>query len=130
MKQYPLSVQSVGDDTYIVMSKGHHDLSEFMREVAVHYGDWPLGDPEHVWMRTVPQRDGTCIYSPAEPNARGAWPATYCWERYGEDRYVFAQHEETGREWCGRLKDLPPRYVISRPHRQELGKTESLDASK
>jgi len=29
-KQYPLEVQSVGSDTYIAMSKGHHDLEAFM----------------------------------------------------------------------------------------------------
>lgn len=29
-EKYPLDVESVGSDTYIVMSKGHHDFTEFM----------------------------------------------------------------------------------------------------
>ncbi|MEA3169392.1 MAG: hypothetical protein QOI97_2340 [Pseudomonas sp.] len=31
---YPLAVESVGGDTYIVMSRGHHDVREFMVEVV------------------------------------------------------------------------------------------------
>ncbi len=30
MRKYPLEVNSVGSDTYIVMSRGHHDLRGFM----------------------------------------------------------------------------------------------------
>ena len=34
MKPYPLDIESVGEDTYIVMSRGHHDVREFMVEVV------------------------------------------------------------------------------------------------
>lgn len=89
MKQYPLEIENVGDDTYIVMSRGHHDPDEFMRAVREYGSDWPLGMPEHKWARSVPTRDPhrTCIYVFTEPHARGAFPCTYAWEAYGEEQY-------------------------------------------
>lgn len=80
--QYPLHVESVGSDTYIVMSRGHHDLGEFMAAVNKDYEDWKLRDPEHKWCKTVPDRSGqlNCRYVFVEPGTRGAWPATYAWE--------------------------------------------------
>lgn len=109
MKQYPLEVQSVGEDVYIVMSKGHHDLTEFMRAALLQY-DWPLGSPQQMWMRAVPQRDGSCIYVETSAGARGAFPATYCWERFGEERWISAL-SKTGREWIGMKKDMPPYHT-------------------
>jgi len=88
-KKYPLEVQNVGEDTYIVMSKGHHYPHEFMRAVRADYS-WPLGMPEHRWMRTIPAPKGSgygCLYVEAEPGSLGAFPATYAWEAYGADRY-------------------------------------------
>lgn len=88
MKDYPLSIINAGEDTYIVMSKGHHDPAQFMAAVRADYS-WPLGVPKHVWCRSVPTRDPyrRCAYVFAEPNARGAFPATYSWEAYGDDIY-------------------------------------------
>jgi len=82
MRNYPLEIENVGDDTYIVMSRGHHDLSEFMREAVKTYPGWQLGGPEQVWCKTTPARDGR-RYHFVNQKTRGAWPATYCWE-YGE----------------------------------------------
>ena len=48
MKTHPLEIESVGSDTYIVMSRGHHNLDEFMREAVKQYPDWQLGGPVHV----------------------------------------------------------------------------------
>lgn len=81
MKNYPLDLRSVGEDTYIVMSKGHHDIQEFMRQAVTEYPSYALGGPEHVWVKTVPGR-GTydCFYHIVPQGTRGAWPATYCWE--------------------------------------------------
>lgn len=87
--RYPLDIVNAGDDTYIVMSKGHHDPHEFMKAVRDEGYDWPLGMPEHKWVRAVPTKDRfrSCIYVFAEPNSRGAFPATYSWEAYGAERY-------------------------------------------
>lgn len=97
MSRYPLEIESVGGDTYIVMSRGHHDLGEFMRAAVDQYPDWQLGGPEHKWCKTVPDRSGNlaCRYAFVEPGTRGAWPATYCWE-YGEDwqRYNATSQQE------------------------------------
>lgn len=83
MRNYPLEVESVGDDTYIVMSRGHHDLSEFMREAVEEFPGWALGGPQQVWCKTTPAPGGW-RYSFVDESVRGAWPATYCWE-YAED---------------------------------------------
>lgn len=89
VRRYPLSVENVGEDTYILMSKGHHDVHEFMRAVRADYS-WPLGMPTHEWMRAIPAPAGSgyrCLYVEAKPHARGAFPATYVSEAWGEDSY-------------------------------------------
>ncbi|MEH6483087.1 MULTISPECIES: hypothetical protein [Pseudomonas] len=85
MKTYPLEIESVGSDTYIVMSRGHHDLEQFMIAALAEYDDWNLGGPEHRWIKTVPCRSGefSSLYMPVKEGTKGAWPATYCYE-YGE----------------------------------------------
>lgn len=91
MKAYPLKVENVGEDTYIVMSRGHHDPHVFMAEVRKHHA-WPLGFPTHEWMRAIPAPRNSgfkCLYVTAQPNARGAFPATYAREAYREDSYEF-----------------------------------------
>ncbi|KWI31966.1 hypothetical protein WT71_10500 [Burkholderia stagnalis] len=88
-KDYPLEIENVGGDTYIVMSKGHHDVHEFMKQVRADGYDWPLGMPQHVWMRIVPSRVPSviCRYVESCQGARGAFPCTYAWEAYNERRY-------------------------------------------
>lgn len=88
-KPYPLEVENVGEDTYILISRGHHDIHEFMLAVREAGYDWPLGVPTHIWMKTVPtRRDGyRCWYEPVPAGTRGAWPCTHVQEAYHEDRY-------------------------------------------
>ncbi len=88
-KQYPLEVENVGGDTYIVMSKGHHDVHEFMQKVREDGYSWPLCMPEHVWIKATPDQTGesTCIYNVVKEGTRGAFPATYSWEAYGDELY-------------------------------------------
>ena len=78
-EKYPLDVESVGSDTYIVMSKGHHDFTEFMTEAVTQYQGWVLGGPQHVWIKTTPTNGGW-NYIIVKEGTRGAWPATFCWE--------------------------------------------------
>ena len=75
----PLEVESVGSDTYIVMSRGHHDLDLFMAKAVEQYEGWFLGGPKHVWIKTTPIKGGVA-YNIVNEGTRGAWPATYCWE--------------------------------------------------
>ncbi len=85
--KYPLAPESIGEDTYIVISRGHHDIHAFMTAVRKDY-DWPLGVPEHIWMKTCPARAGYLAwYSPVPAGTRGAWPCTYVSEAYAEDSY-------------------------------------------
>jgi hypothetical protein len=88
-KTYPLDVRSVGDDTYVVMSKGHHDPEAFMAAVRTEGYDWPLGKPKHKWVKAVPCCCGehSCHYELSDQHRPGWFPATYAWEAYGDDRY-------------------------------------------
>ncbi len=87
-KAYALDIENCGEDTYILRSKGHHDIHEFMREVRKDY-QWPLGVPQHLWCKTVPtRRDGwNCLYAIVPEGTPGAYPVTYVQEAYHEDAY-------------------------------------------
>jgi len=93
MKTYPLEVESVGSDTYIVMSRGHHDLEEFMVKAVEGFHGWFLGGPKHMWCKTTPTRGGLA-YNFVKEGTRGAWPATYCWE-FAEDYQRYNAHKTT-----------------------------------
>ncbi|PYE13388.1 hypothetical protein C7410_14743 [Paraburkholderia silvatlantica] len=84
-KVYPLIIESVGEDDYIVMSRGHHDPHEFMRAVRANGYDWPLGMPSHRWVKSTPSRDG-CRYNFVREGTRGAFPATYSHEARIDER--------------------------------------------
>jgi hypothetical protein len=89
VKTYPLEPFSIGEDTYCVISKGHHDVHEFMRALRERW-QWPLGMPEHIWMKTMPAPKDSgyaCWYEPVPEGTRGAWPCTYVREAYHEDSY-------------------------------------------
>jgi hypothetical protein len=85
----PLEIENVGEDVYILRSRGHHDPHEFMRKVRADGYDWPLGMPEHLWCRTVPTRKKgyNCIYVLCKQGERGAYPVTYVQEAWGADSY-------------------------------------------
>ena len=85
-KTYPLDIQNVGGDTYILMSKGHHDPHEFMRKAREEGYSWPLGFPTHQWVKVTPARDGHWYHLVPE-GTKGAFPATYAHEAYNERRY-------------------------------------------
>lgn len=85
---HPLMVENWGGDVYIVGSKGHHDPDEFMRQVHEDGFDWPLGKPQHEWLKAVPNNsDGGTTYAVCAESTRGAFPATVAREAYGEDAY-------------------------------------------
>lgn len=86
MTDYPLEIENAGDDTYIVMSRGHHDPHEFMSKVRAEGYGWPLGMPTHHCVKMTPTRDGF-RYHFVEKGTRGAFPATYAHEAYGDKRY-------------------------------------------
>lgn len=90
MRLHPLEIQNAGSDTYIVMSKGHHDPDEFMSAVRDAGYDWPLGNPEHKWVKTIPDSTGEfyCRYAFVPAGTKGAWPATFAWEAYGDEQYA------------------------------------------
>ncbi|MEN9376006.1 MAG: hypothetical protein RL710_1163 [Pseudomonadota bacterium] len=81
VKQYPLDLQNCsGDDGPGVMSKGHHDFEKFKAEAVIWWVESLDGwdGPRHEWWRVVPDQTGDykCLYHPAKPGARGAFPVT------------------------------------------------------
>lgn len=87
--KYPLDIENVGEDVYILRSKGHHDVHEFMRAVRELGYNWPLGMPQHLWCKTVPSRkdDYNCFYHIVPEGTRGAYPVTYAQEAWNADAY-------------------------------------------
>ncbi len=93
-KNYPLDPVSVGEDTYIVMSRGHHDLDEFMAAAVACRPNWRLGGPHKTWIKTTPGRGSyDVLYHHVPEGTRGAFPATYCYE-YGEGWEKYNQEDE------------------------------------
>ncbi|WP_199438561.1 hypothetical protein [Vibrio owensii] len=87
-EKYPLKIENVGDNTYMLMSRGHHCIHEFMKQSRKDGYDWPLGTPTHVWFKTVPNNaTGGSTYHDVEEGTKGAFPATFCVEAYGDDQY-------------------------------------------
>lgn len=87
MKQYPLELNNVGSDEYILMSKGHQDKVEFMKLVKEEYPEWPMGEPQHLWAKATPCNTGeyTCYYNFVDKSVRGSFPVTYSHEDYGHE---------------------------------------------
>ena len=68
------------DDTRTLMSKGHQDPAAFMAACEA-WNCGPMtgwGKVRHVWLRNTPDSTGDYEFRvwPAEPNSRGAYPAT------------------------------------------------------
>lgn len=77
MKRYPLAIENVGGDTYILMSKGHHSFEDFMKAIGeTRYQEWGLENPQHVWLKAVPRDGYAAWYAHVEQGVRGAFPAT------------------------------------------------------
>lgn len=97
-KAYPLEIENWGDDVYTLASRGHHDFVEFMKAVKEHYPDWPMGKPEHLWMKASPCGPNcgnhTCHYVVSEKGRRGAFPVTYTREDYGNPYTLPTPHPD------------------------------------
>lgn len=89
MKAYPLKIENCGEDTYILMSRGHHPPKEFMEAVRAYRPDWSMGKPEHLHWKFVPCSGGAYngLYAEVSEGTRGSFPVTVTQEAYGEDRY-------------------------------------------
>ena len=84
MTKYPLKIENIGENTYMLMSRGHHDFESFMDKVKEAYPNWPMGMPEHLYYKAVPtRREGYhCVYVPCSKNTRSAFPVTVTVEGY------------------------------------------------
>ena len=80
-EKYPLKLENWGDDSYMIISRGHHELDVFKRLVNQeyeHFGNF-FESAYHGYFKATPHDFGTA-YSPVGPNTRGAFPATIAQE--------------------------------------------------
>ena len=89
MKDYPLDICDVSINDHIVMSRGHHDIHEFMKAVREEGIEYQLCVPEHRWAKVVPDSTGEFnhIYVFVKESVRGSFPVTYSWGANKEDTY-------------------------------------------
>ena len=89
MVDHSLEIESIGEEVYILISRGHHDIHDFMRKVRSEGWTWPLGVPTHIWMKTRPSNNPAfnCFYDVVPAGTRGAWPATHVQEAWSDDAY-------------------------------------------
>lgn len=92
-EKYPLDVMNVSTDYYAFMSKGHHNVHDFMQHVRTEFGEHYikyLGYPQHIWMKTVPDSTGeySTRFTPVEQGTRGAYPVTFTCEFSHINLYV------------------------------------------
>lgn len=80
-EKYPVKLENWGDDSYMIISRGHHDLDQFKRLVNKeydHFGNF-FEAAYHCYFKAFPHDFGTS-YSPVGPDVRGAFPATVAQE--------------------------------------------------
>lgn len=86
MKKYEIDVLNCGDDSYMLMSKGHHDIELFKSECKKEYehiGEYLESCEcpcQHLWYKAVPRDGYNSWYAPVDKSVRGAFPATVWWE--------------------------------------------------
>lgn len=82
--KYPLELENWGDDTYLVVSRGHHDLNLFKKHVNEEYDSFgnffEVG--YHTYFKAIPSNSiySNCLYIQCSKNTRGAFPATVAQE--------------------------------------------------
>lgn len=83
-KNYPLILENWGEDEYLIISRGHHDLEEFRKEVNKDYEE--LGnffeDAYHTYFKATPRDGYVAWYTQCTKETRGAFPATVAQEGY------------------------------------------------
>ncbi|ABD72113.1 hypothetical protein Rfer_4427 (plasmid) [Rhodoferax ferrireducens T118] len=82
-KHYPLAIEAIGTDVdpyhiYFLLSRGHHDVHEFMKKVREEGYGFPLEMPIHLWFRLCPNGSSgfKSIYVNASQGERGSFPVT------------------------------------------------------
>ena len=87
MKIYELEVMNWGDDRYMLITKGHHDIEKFKAECRKEYDhiadylDKCECPCEQLYYKTIPNKEYQNGYNvPVPKGTRGAFPATVWWE--------------------------------------------------
>lgn len=85
MKKYPMNIENWGDDRYMLVSRGHHDIELFKQKCREEYRDHSeyldhyKSPCEQYWVKAVPRDGYKSFYVPIAQGARGAFPVTAWW---------------------------------------------------
>ena len=88
-KDYQLDLINAGEDTYCLMSKGHHNIEEFAKAVKKDYPRWRMGIPETCFMVRAPRAGYASYYYECDESHKNAIPFTICTEDYSDEAKVF-----------------------------------------
>lgn len=80
--QYPLELENIGGDSYLVISRGHHDLQLFKEKVLEEYAGFGnfFTDAYHCYYKATPRDGYSAWYTPCSSHVRGAFPVTVAQE--------------------------------------------------
>lgn len=86
-KEYPLELENWGDQQYLVISRGHHDLDEFKKAVNKEYSSWGnfFEVAYHTYYKATPKDGCRAWYTPCSKGIRGAFPATVAQEGWTQE---------------------------------------------
>jgi hypothetical protein len=113
MKYYKIEIMSIGEDEYVLISKGHHEPQAFKQAVWIAGYKYPLREPEHLWCRCIPFDGGTSYW--IQPKQKpGMFPVTYCREAYGTDNW---NTEDARSDFYAMFPALQKRFGVDQPSR-------------
>lgn len=86
-------LNNIGDDTYLIFSRGHHNLKEFTNYVKEEYSEWGnfFEVAYHHYYRKIGNQYGTW-YEPCFPWTRGAFKVTVAQEGW-TDQTMFVREK-------------------------------------
>jgi hypothetical protein len=90
MKDYPLDIINAGEETYCLMSLGHHDAKDFAKAISDYIGfGWRMGMPYQAYFVRAPRKGYSSYYYPCDKDHPKAIPATCAEEDYSEEALKF-----------------------------------------
>jgi hypothetical protein len=103
-------LKSIGEDTYLVYSRGHHDIEDFTKYVKEEYSEW--GDffsaAYHHYYRKIGNQYGTW-YDPCFSWERGAFPVTVAQEGWEDQTGFIAKKILEGKH----VKSIGNYYILN-----------------
>jgi len=103
-------LENIGEDTYLIFSRGHHDLEAFTKYVKEEYSEWGnfFDVAYHHYYRKVGNQYGTW-YEPCFPFTRGAFKVTVAQEGWSDNTQFIANKIKEGKH----VKSIGNYYILN-----------------